>query len=107
MELLLYSNMLNIAQTHHYLKIIRKEIFTRRRNTEEKVTREIELHKKLSGHPNVVGFIDCFEDAQSIHIVLEYCGMKSLLHLLRKQKYLAEENVKRYTDNFIRGKLSQ
>lgn len=84
-------------------KIIRKDIFAKRKSSQEKVFREIELHKRLSEHPNIVGFIDCFEDVTSIHIVLEYCGKKSLLHLLRKQKVLAEEHVKRYVSQICSG----
>ena len=63
--------------------------------------REIELHRKLSEHPNIVGFIDCFEDITSIHILLEYCGKKSLLHLLKKHRCLPEEHVKRFEKNVV------
>ena len=80
------------------MQIIHKDIFSKKKSSKEKVFREIELHRRLSEHPNVVSFVDCFEDMISIHILLEYCGKKSLLHLLRKQKCLAEENVQRFEE---------
>jgi serine/threonine protein kinase len=83
-------------------KIIFKEIFSRRKSTQEKVRKEIDLHRNLE-HTNVVQFIDCFEDSLHIHIVLEYCGMKSLLHLLRKRKILPENEVRRFVLQICNG----
>ena len=79
-----------------HIQVIQKDIFHKKRSSQEKIFREIELHRRLSGHPNIVGFIDCFVDLTSIHIIIEYCGKKSLLHLLRKQKCLNEDQVSRF-----------
>ena len=65
-------------------KMISKEV-ARKKSSQEKIRREIDLHSKLC-HPNIVKFVETFEDEHFIHIILEYCGMKSLLHLMRKRK---------------------
>ena len=60
-------------------KVINREVFARRSTSKDKVKREIMLHKDLI-HPNVVGFCHFFSDDRSnVHIILEYCAMKSLL----------------------------
>jgi len=59
--------------------VINREVFARRSTSKDKVKREIMLHKDLI-HPNVVGFCHFFSDDRSnVHIILEYCAMKSLL----------------------------
>ncbi len=89
---------------HYADKIISKEIFSKRKSTQEKVRREIALHRRLSaGHPNIVQFVNCFEDPRSIHIILEFCSMKSLLHLLRKHKVLFETDVRGYIAQICSG----
>ena len=75
------------------IQVIQKDIFHKKKNSQEKVFREIELHRRLSGHKNIVGFIDCIVDLTSIHIIIEYCGKKSLLHLLRKTNRITEDQV--------------
>ncbi|AEE82414.1 calcium-dependent protein kinase 27 [Arabidopsis thaliana] len=41
---------------------------------EEDVKREIRIMKQLSGEPNIVEFKNAYEDKDSVHIVMEYCG---------------------------------
>lgn len=47
---------------------------------------EAEIHLHLSGHPNIVGIVDLFEDDSSIYIVEEYCAGGTLLDKLAKRK---------------------
>ncbi|KAG7615126.1 putative protein kinase CAMK-CDPK family [Arabidopsis thaliana] len=44
------------------------------REDEEAVKREIRIMKHLSGEPNIVEFKKAYEDRDSVHIVMEYCG---------------------------------
>ena len=82
-------------------KMISKEM-AKKKVSEEKIKREIDLHRKLI-HPNVVRFVDNFEDDLFIHIVLEYCSMKSLLQLMKKRKVLAEEEVRFFLRQICEG----
>ena len=56
-------------------KIIDKSRISRN-NQREKVDIEIELLKEVSGHPNVIGYEDSFEDKNCICILLELCNKK-------------------------------
>ncbi len=54
------------------------------------------LHKDLH-HSNVVAFYHYFTDDRSnVHIILEYCSMKSLLHVMKNRKVLTEPEVRYY-----------
>lgn len=71
--------------------------------TKLKLFGEIKVHQSMS-HPNIVGFIDCFEDSTNIYLILELCEHKSLMELLRKRKQLTEPEV-RYLMMQILGAL--
>eukprot|EP00253_Pinus_taeda_P018196 PITA_18196 len=43
------------------------------KKTEENVYKEIEIMQHLSGHPNVVTLRAVYEDAESLHLVMELC----------------------------------
>eukprot|EP00253_Pinus_taeda_P015346 PITA_15346 len=43
------------------------------KKTEENVYKEIEIMQHLSGHPNVVTLQAVYEDAESLHLVMELC----------------------------------
>jgi len=84
-------------------KIIDKEVFSRRSTSKDKVKREILLHKDLI-HPNVVRFHNFFSDADgNIHILLEYCSQKSLLHVMKNRKVLTEPEVRYYMVQICEG----
>jgi cell cycle serine/threonine-protein kinase CDC5/MSD2 len=40
--------------------------------TKKKLLAEIKIHKSMR-HPNIVQFIDCFEDSENVYILLEIC----------------------------------
>lgn len=47
-------------------------------------------------HPNVVRFIECFEDPANIYMILELCPNKTLMEMLRKRKRFTEPEVRFY-----------
>ena len=84
-------------------KIINKEVFSKRSTSKDKVKREIQLHKDLK-HPHIVQFYKHFNDeANNVHIILEYCSMKSLLHVMKARKVLTEPEVRYYMHQICEG----
>jgi serine/threonine protein kinase len=45
-------------------------------------------------HPNVVRFVECFEDNDNIYMILELCPNKSLMDMLRARKRFTEPEVR-------------
>ena len=84
-------------------KVINKEVFSKRSTSKDKVKREIQLHKDLK-HQNIVQFYKYFHDeANNVHIILEYCSMKSLLHVMKARKVLTEPEVRYYLKQICEG----
>ena len=83
-------------------KVIDRKIFKEKKNAKAKVEREIVLHRQLD-HPNVVKFVRHFEDRQFVHLLLELCPGKTLLHLVKERGRVGEEEVARYTGQILRG----
>lgn len=61
--------------------------------TKTKLLSEIKIHKSMS-HPNIVEFIDCFEDDVNVYILLEICPNQSLMDLLKTRKLLTEAEAR-------------
>ncbi|GMM32361.1 polo kinase [Martiniozyma asiatica (nom. inval.)] len=61
--------------------------------TKTKLLSEIKIHKSMS-HPNIVEFIDCFEDDVNVYILLEICPNQSLMDLLKHRKLLSEPETR-------------
>ncbi|KAI0464038.1 hypothetical protein LJB42_003052 [Komagataella kurtzmanii] len=61
--------------------------------TKTKLLSEIKIHKSMV-HPNIVRFIDCFEDDVNVYILLEMCPNQSLMELLKTRKALTEPEVR-------------
>lgn len=61
--------------------------------TKTKLLSEIKIHKSLK-HPNIVNFVDCFEDDVNVYILLEICPNQSLMELLKNRKRLTEPEVR-------------
>ena len=83
-------------------KIISKEIFRRRSNARQKVKREINIHMEMS-HVNIVKFLDSFEDEFFVHILLENCAQKSLLHVLQNRAVITETETRYYIKQIMEG----
>lgn len=45
-------------------------------------------------HPNIVKFIECFEDDENVYMILELCPNKSLMEMLRKRKRFTEPEAR-------------
>lgn len=74
----------------------------RTQKTKTKLLGEIKIHKVLK-HPNIVKFIDCFEDDVNVYILLEMCSNNSLMNMLRKRKMLTEPEAKYFLTQIIGG----
>lgn len=61
--------------------------------TKTKLLLEIKIHKSLK-HPNIVNFVDCFEDDVNVYILLEICPNQSLMELLKTRKRVSEAEVR-------------
>ena len=63
-------------------KVIEKRVFKEKRSAKAKVEKEILLHRQLN-HRHVVKFLRHFEDRTYVHILMELCPSKTLLHVCR------------------------
>lgn len=61
--------------------------------TKTKLLSEIKIHKSMN-HPNIVKFVDCFEDDVNVYILLEICPNQSLMDLLKHRKLVSEPEVR-------------
>lgn len=68
--------------------------------TKTKLLLEIKIHKSLK-HPNIVNFVDCFEDDVNVYILLEICPNQSLMELLKTRKRLSEPEVRLFMVQII------
>jgi len=62
----------------------------------EKVMREIELLKRLD-HPNIIRFIEVYEDRRNYFIVQEFCSKGNLKELILRSGSLSESIARRFT----------
>ncbi|EPQ52390.1 Pkinase-domain-containing protein [Gloeophyllum trabeum ATCC 11539] len=58
-----------------------------------KLYAEIKIHRALA-HPNVVRFLDCFEDDENVYMTIELCPNGSLMDLLRRRKRFTEPEAR-------------
>ena len=82
--------------------VISKAIFKKRVNAKEKVQKEIEIHKRMN-HCNVVKIFHSFEDPNFVHILLENCTQKSLLHVLKYRSTITEPETRYYMKQILLG----
>lgn len=62
--------------------------------------REIDLVRGLK-HVNLIRFYECIETTMRFYIVMQYAENGSLLQLIRKEKFLAEERAKSFFSQLI------
>lgn len=74
------------------VKIIPKESLAKSK-VKSAVVSEIQIHRELQ-HDNIVRIEQAFEDKQNIYIKMELCLNKNLSGLLKRRKYLTEEETK-------------
>ncbi|KAK7204078.1 Serine/threonine-protein kinase plo1 [Myxozyma melibiosi] len=61
--------------------------------TRNKLLGEIKVHKSMD-HPNIVKFVECFEDNQNVYILLEMCSNKTLMDMHRRRKRFTEPEAR-------------
>ena len=83
-------------------KVIDKGMFKEKRSAKEKVEREIKIHRELN-HKNVVKFFNYFEDKSFVHILMELCPQKTLLHVSKYRKKVEEEEARYYANQITQG----
>jgi polo-like kinase 1 len=54
---------------------------------------ELAVHKTMQ-HPNIVRFVEVFEDPENIYMILELCRNKSLMDMMRRRKRFTEPEVR-------------
>lgn len=64
-------------------KVICKAKLQESPRLQERVRNEAKIHRRLSGHPNVVHLMDVFEDESCVYMVMEYCKLGSLHGFMR------------------------
>lgn len=64
-------------------------------NEKEKIRSEIKINSALK-HNRIVTLYSCFEDENYVYIILEMCDKQSMMDLLRRRKYLTEEETRYY-----------
>eukprot|EP01113_Clastostelium_recurvatum_P039413 TRINITY_DN6009_c0_g3_i1.p1 TRINITY_DN6009_c0_g3~~TRINITY_DN6009_c0_g3_i1.p1 ORF type:complete len:762 (+),score=178.64 TRINITY_DN6009_c0_g3_i1:275-2560(+) len=84
-------------------KIIAKSTLVKTR-ARQKLTTEIKIHRSLS-HKHIVKFVHFFEDAENVYILLEVCGQKSMMELLKRRKRLSEMEVRFYMRQIIEATM--
>lgn len=80
-------------------KVIDKKTLYKSR-TLKKLLYEISIHKSLD-HPNIVKFLDFFEDSNNVYIILELWDDGNLNDFFKKYKTLSEKQVRGYVRQMI------
>lgn len=76
-------------------KTVAKASLTSQR-VHQKLLAEIKIHKCMN-HPNIVKFVDCFEDSVNVYMLLEICVNSSLSDLIKARKRLTTPEVRFFT----------
>ncbi|KAK6126447.1 hypothetical protein DH2020_039835 [Rehmannia glutinosa] len=73
-----------------------KTIAKRKLTTEEDVEdvrREIQIMHHLAGHPNVISIVGAYEDAISVHVVMELCSGGELFDRITQRGHYTEKKA--------------
>ncbi|KAI5171622.1 polo-like kinase 1 [Nematocida sp. LUAm3] len=73
-------------------KIIRKSDLVRSKN-KQKLLSEIKIHLSVK-HKHIVKLFTYFEDKNFVYLIMEMCGNKSMMDLLKKRKKIEEKHVR-------------
>lgn len=84
------------------VKIINKAKLLGDPKSEEQLTREIEILKKIR-HPNIIGYIDCIDTAGRLYIVLEFADGGELFDHIVKRGAFPEEDAKTIMLQLLQG----
>eukprot|EP00428_Durinskia_dybowskii_P078564 CAMPEP_0170361836 /NCGR_PEP_ID=MMETSP0117_2-20130122/4014_1 /TAXON_ID=400756 /ORGANISM="Durinskia baltica, Strain CSIRO CS-38" /LENGTH=931 /DNA_ID=CAMNT_0010616219 /DNA_START=249 /DNA_END=3044 /DNA_ORIENTATION=- len=65
----------------------------RERFNPARLRREVDIMKRLH-HPNIIQFVDVFEDADHLMMIMEFCPGQELFDVILNRKYFQEEDAK-------------
>eukprot|EP01038_Epipyxis_sp_PR26KG_P008663 gene8663-11706_t len=65
----------------------------RERFNPARLKREVDIMKRLH-HPNIIQFVEVFEDVDHLLMVMEYCPGKELFDVILERKYFSEKDAK-------------
>lgn len=71
-------------------------------NQKEKMTQEITIHKSLQ-HKNIVRFLNFFDDANNVYIVLELCKQRSMMELHKRRHVITDYECRFYIYQILDG----
>jgi len=73
------------------------------KNLKKVALREMEVMKRLNGHPNLITFVDYFESQRYVHIVTEYAKLGDLHGLVSRLGPLTNESARFVTAEILNG----
>ncbi|KAI0296286.1 kinase-like domain-containing protein [Multifurca ochricompacta] len=77
---------------HLACKVVTKSSL-KTKKAKTKLYAEIKIHKALD-HPNIVRFVDCFEDEENVYMTLELCSNASLMNMLHRRRVFTEPEAR-------------
>jgi polo-like kinase 1 len=83
-------------------KAIMKDALLHQRKNRQKVLAEILIHRSLN-HPNIVNFIDLFQDDANIYFKLELCSNGSMNDMVRTRGRCLDEEARFYMVQILAG----
>lgn len=98
-----FSNVMKaFSRTHQ--QTVAVKVISKQKASKDVLTkflpREIELVTKLK-HVNLIRYHECIETTLRYYIVMQFAEKGSLLQLIRKEKYLAEERARSFFSQLI------
>lgn len=89
------------------MKIYDKEKIFSNESRKRSVTREIQLLKRLDGHPNIVKLYNSIDTKKYLNLVMEHVEGKSLYEFVKERnysgRYLPENVVKEIIRQLLKG----
>ncbi|KAF9043606.1 Pkinase-domain-containing protein [Hymenopellis radicata] len=82
----------DVRGKHLACKVVTKDSL-KTKKAKTKLYAEIRIHKMLE-HPNIVDFLECFEDEDNVYMTLELCRGGSLMDLLRRRRRFTEPETR-------------
>jgi len=88
---IVYKTFNTISGNKHATKILKKNFI--RQDYWKRIKTEIEIIKTVN-HPNIIKFVDTFENSEYYFMVLEYLKDGNLTKFIKSKLYLSENTVK-------------
>lgn len=89
------------------IKVVTRASISQSKSKQKQLYAEIQIHKSVSqggsSHPNVLNFLEWFEDRDNVYMVLELCTKGTLMDMVRKRKRLTEAESQFYMAQLLDG----